>query len=152
MVNHATTHSSSKASQDDNCLSVCVEGIDRILIPTTNLKRDLAYFSQHFGLSSRQRGRATNDPFLEAYAILETPNGLVLELVKPKQQYENIFAAPIYCYTVRNLIEKRDSLVRDGCELLGDVVDTQQGWAWFYVRSQAGILSQIQGPLTMTES
>jgi len=152
MVNHATSHSGSKASQVDSYISVCIEGIDRILIPTTNFQRDLTYFSQHFGLSPQQRGRATNDPFLEAYAILETPNGLVLELVKPKQEYEHVFAAPIYCYTVRNLIEKRDSLVRDGSELLGDVVDTQQGWGWFYVRSQAGILSQIQGPLTTTES
>ena len=134
---------------DEENSSFEVEGVDRILIPTSDLKTELKYFSDVFGLKPMNKGKATNDPFLQAFAIIQTPNGIVLELVTPKKEYEALFCKPIYCYTVEELPEKRKLLQKNGCQLLGDIIDTKSGWGWFYTISPSGILSQLQGQLAV---
>lgn len=140
----------SSITKDESSLKI--EGIDRILIPTTNLPSSLNYFAQLFGLRPHRQGAATKDPFLDSFAIIETPNGMVLELVTPKQEYINLFKSPIYCYTVKNLLSKKELLIVNGCTIIGDLIDTKQGWGWFYTLNQECIISQLQGQLPVTQS
>lgn len=148
--NETTIPRNSDRNEDNSPFAI--EGIDRILIPTNNLSLDLKYYSTIFGLKAKRRGPAAIDPFLDAFAILSTPNGMVLELVTPKQEYLDLFKSPIYCYTVQNLLTKKDLLLDNGCTIIGDTIDTKQGWGWFYTLNQAGILSQLQGPLPLNQS
>jgi len=91
---------------DEHVEAFSTEGISRILIPTNDLLREINYFSSLFDLKVQCRDLVLFDSYLDNFAILASPNGMVLELVTPKQQYANLFRSPIYYYTAQNLLSK----------------------------------------------
>ena len=113
-------------------ISFIDEGVDWILLPTRDISLDLEFYEAVFGLTSEKRGYAKNDPFLEEYAILKSPNGVVIELVRPKKEFIEIFKHPVFCYTVENLLAKADLLRSQNEEIVGGIVDTGGGWGWLY--------------------
>jgi hypothetical protein len=138
------------SSADDIKISFTGEGIEWILLPTLNISLELVYYEQNLNLKPERIGKAKNDPFLEEFAILRAPNGMVMELVRPKQEYLEVFKYPIFCYTVENLLEKEALLRSQNEQILGDLVDTGEGWGWLYARNRSGIIFQLQGPLPLS--
>jgi predicted enzyme related to lactoylglutathione lyase len=125
------------------------EGIEWILLPSHDIALELSFYENILGLKPERMGKAKNDPFLEEYAILKAPNGMIIELVKPKQEYVEMFSYPVFCYTVESLLAKADLLRSQNVQIIGDIVDTGEGWGWFYTRNPSGILFQLQGPLPL---
>ena len=132
---------------EDTSITFKGEGIEWILLPTSDLNLDLEFYERTLKLKPLRTGKAKNDPFLDEYAILKTPNGVVLEIVKPKLEHMDLFKYPIFCYTVENLYEKYELMRVQNERLISDIVDTHEAWGWFYVMSRSGTLFQLQGPL-----
>jgi hypothetical protein len=145
-LTNPVTNQADQASPEEFA-SVHVEGIDRILVPSDNLNTDLEFYTNFLGLKLKSRGPASSDPFFVEFAILEAPNGVVIELIRPKQEYRHVFSSPVFCYTVKDLRQKLAFYRDSGATAIGDLVDTHQGWGWFYLKSEAGVLCQLQGPL-----
>jgi len=123
------------------------EGIEWILLPTHDIALELSFYENILGLKPERMGKAKNDPFLDEFAILKAPNGMVMELVKPKEEHLELFKYPVLSYSVENLLEKAAFLKSQNVNIIGDIVDTGEGWGWLYTRNRSGILFQLQGPM-----
>ena len=109
-------------------------GISRVLIPTSDFERTLAFFQRPLGLSISHQGMARSDTPFKRYAELPTPNGVVLELVEPAPGFAAVYTHPVISFSVDDLVAARERIAAAGLEILSPMTPTSE----LYFRGPGG--------------
>ena len=123
------------------------EGINWILAPTPRFQESLAFFRDVMGLPIVEEGVPVTDTQFSRYAQVKLPNGLVLEIVEPKDTVAQLYHAPIVSITDDDVARARHELEERQIKFVAPVFDTQEGWGWTYFHAPDGNVYQLQGPL-----
>jgi catechol 2,3-dioxygenase-like lactoylglutathione lyase family enzyme len=122
------------------------EGINWILAPTKSFQQSVAFFRDVMGMAVTEEGVPVTDTQFSRYAQIKMPNGVVLEIVEPKQAVAHLYQAPIVSITVDDVAQARRELESRQIEFATPIFDTKQGWGWTYFRAPDGTVYQLQGP------
>ena len=128
------------------------EGINWILAPTSRFQESLVFFRDIMGLPVVEEGVPITDTQFSRYAQMKLPNGVVLEIVEPKETVAQLYCAPILSITVDNVTQARHELEERQIKFVAPVFDTQEGWGWTYFQAPDGAVYQLQGPLQKTRA
>jgi catechol 2,3-dioxygenase-like lactoylglutathione lyase family enzyme len=126
------------------------EGINWILAPTARFQDSLAFFRDVMGLPVVEVGVPVVDTQFSRFAQVKLPNGVVLEIVEPKDAVSQLYRAPVVSITVDDVVQAKRELEEQQVEFVAPVFDTQEGWGWTYFRAPDGSVYQLQGPLRST--
>jgi catechol 2,3-dioxygenase-like lactoylglutathione lyase family enzyme len=126
------------------------EGISWILAPTQRFQESLLFFREVMGLPVVEEGVPAIDTQFNRYAQIRMPNGVVLEIVEPKEAVAHLYDAPIVSITVDDVAQARQELEGRHVTFVAPVFDTGEGWGWTYFQSPDGTVYQLQGPLHRT--
>lgn len=121
------------------------EGINWILAPTRSFQELVAFFRDVMGMAVTEEGVPVTDTQFSHYAVIKMPNGVVLEIVEPKETVDHLYHAPIVSITVEDVAQARRELESRQIEFVTPMFDTKQGWGWTYFRAPDGTVYQIQG-------
>lgn len=122
------------------------EGIPWILVPTGNFDQSVAFFRDVMGMVMTEQGVPVTDTQFSRYAQFKMPNGIVLEIVEPKQAVAHLYRAPIVSITVDDVAEACRELEGKQIQFSTPMFDTHEGWGWTYFRAPDGAVYQLQGP------
>jgi hypothetical protein len=125
-----------------------VTGIDWVLAPTASLATSVAFFRDAMGIAVTNEGVPVLDVQFSRYAQIKMPNGVVLEIVEPKEAVAHLYGAPVVSITVDDLAQARRELESRQIEFLTPIFDTNRGRGWTYFRAPDGNVYQLQGPLS----
>ena len=122
------------------------EGINWILAPTRNFDESVAFFRDMMGIQVVEEGVPVIDTQFSRYAQIRMPNGVVLEVVEPKESVAHLYDAPVVSITVDDVAQARRELESRQIVFETPIFDTREGWGWTYFRAPDGAVYQIQGP------
>jgi catechol 2,3-dioxygenase-like lactoylglutathione lyase family enzyme len=126
------------------------EGITWILVPTPRFQESLAFFRDVMGLPVAEEGVPVTDTQFDRYAQIKLPNGVVLEIVEPKETAAQLYHAPVVSITVDDVARARKELEERQVKFVAPIFDTGKGWGWTYFQAPDGAVYQLQGPLQRT--
>ena len=126
------------------------EGIRWILAPTARFQESLVFFRDVMGLPVVEEGVPVTDTQFSRYAQIKLPNGVVLEIVEPKETVTQLYRAPVVSITVEDVVQARHELEQRQVKFVAPVFDTREGWGWTYFEAPDGMVYQLQGPLPRT--
>ena len=122
------------------------DGITRILSPTRNFEQSVAFFRDIMGIAVVEEGVPVTDTQFSRYAQIRMPNGVVLEVVEPKEGVAHLYDAPVVSITVDDVAQARCELENRQIVFESPIFDTREGWGWTYFRAPDGMVYQLQGP------
>lgn len=122
------------------------EGINWILAPTGNFDQSVAFFRDVMGMPVTEQGVPVTDTQFSRYAQFKMPNGIVLEIVEPKEAVAHLYRAPIVSITVDDVAQARRELEGKQIKFPTRIFDSKQGWGWTYFRAPDGAVYQLRGP------
>ena len=126
------------------------EGINWILVPTPRFQESLVFFRDIMGLPVGEEGIPVIDTQFSRYAQIKLPNGVVLEIVEPKETVAQLYHAPVVSITVDDVARARHELEERKVKFVTPIFDTREGWGWTYLQAPDGAVYQLQGPLQRT--
>ena len=85
--------------------------------------------------------------YKDALAPIRLENGIILEIVEPKEAYKDLFVQPIRSLKVINLREQRQRLIEKGVEFISEILDSGTGDGWTYFKGVDGVVVQMEGSL-----
>ncbi|HEX2622514.1 MAG TPA: VOC family protein [Phototrophicaceae bacterium] len=124
------------------------EGINWIMISTSDFEQTVSFFRNTMGLSVTAEGVPVTDTQFTRYAQIQTPGGAMLEVVEPNEAVRHLYNAPILSLTVDDLAQSQRELENMQIEFLSPIFDSKEGWGWAYFRVPDGNIYQLQGAYT----
>lgn len=122
--------------------------IEWIVICTASFDQSVDFFRNILGLKLNQTGTAVVDTQFDRFAQFETENGIVVEVVEPKnEQIALLYNQPIISFTVQVLEDAIESARLGGAKLITGIFKTDGGVGWIYLRDRDGYIFQLQGPV-----
>ena len=128
-----------------------VTGIHWIIAPSKRFQQSVAFFRDAMGAAVTAEGVPVLDTQFSRYAQFKMPDGVVLEVVEPKEAVAQLYDAPIVSISVDDLAQSRRELQSKQIDFLTPVFDTGRGRGWTYFRAPDGVVYQLQGPYTASD-
>ena len=102
-----------------------IEGVTRILIPTTDFKATSSFFSAVMGFAVDIN--SVPDNRFHRQAIVKMPNGVSLEVVEPTPDHRSRYAKPIVCLQTSDASTIKKHLIKCGIDTIKDPIITPDG-------------------------
>ena len=118
-----------------------------LIEPTKKFRQTVDFYKDVVGLKLIKEGVAQTDYHFDRFAQFTFENGVTLEIVEPKKEYEELFNHPIRSLKVDNLKDKHQQLIENGAVFISDILDSGTGIGWAYFKGVEGIIIQIEGNL-----
>ena len=116
-----------------------------LIEPSKNYPETVDFYKNIVGLQLSEEGYAQTDFHFNRYAQFTFENGIVLEIVEPKEQYKDIFVHPIRCLRVDDLEMYRKELIEKGVVFISEIL-ASDGWGWTYFKGTDERIVQLEGP------
>ena len=121
--------------------------VEWLIEPTRNFEHTVHFYKEVIGLNLIEEGVAQTDYHFDRYAQFRLENGIILEIVEPKEAYKDLFVQPIRSLKVINLREQRQRLIEKGVEFISEILDSGTGDGWTYFKGVDGVVVQMEGSL-----
>ena len=116
-----------------------------LIEPSKNYSEMVHFYKNTLGLNLSDEGYAQTDFHFNRYAQFTFENGIILEIVEPKDEYKDIFIHPIRCLRVDDLVLYKKHLIEKGVVFISEILESD-GWGWTYFRGTDDRIIQLEGP------
>ena len=117
--------------------------IFRVLTPTRDFNNTVAFFAEAMGFEMEAQALTSHDTPFVRQTSFRMPNGVLLDVVEPKDAHADRYIHPVISLTVNDLAATRQHIEAQGIAFFTPTIDGPSGRRWSYFDSSEGYPHQL---------